>query len=324
MRFRNAITLSLVVAFFAGTSAAHANSYFSINQGARVLERCNKDPLDNIQAEGRVHWYAKCHPDLLRADMEAIEGAPPPDFLSSYYDFMGFKLNAEGKWVRKAERVFYPLFERAELDAWHAPTQITEGTSPEQDVFCRIQIPEGYKFSLSCRSSCYTPSMRLEFPEGALAIKAAFDARTPKTIVLAEDSTLEEIKTASIDVFGYVVSRVEQEHDILTFETASGGRLEVTTNHPLLDAAGYVREAGTFGVGDALIRADSSPDEIVNITPWKYYGKVYNIAPDSVTKLGNVVIAEGFLSGSELFQNEWKTMLDSQLLRANIPAEALE
>jgi hypothetical protein len=319
MLFRKSIAIPLVVAFIASASVAYADNYSSVFQGVRLLQRCDSDMLSDSDGIGRVHWYANCYPDRVKADMEAVLGEAiggSTQALEIYYDFMGFHRNAAGEWVPKGVHVFYPLFEREPFDSWHAPTEALPQVC--------IAIPAGYRFTMSCRSSCYTPSMRLAFPEGDIAIKTASDAKTPKVTVLADDSTLDDIKTASVDVFGYVTSKVEQEHEILTFETASGGLLEVTTNHPLLDGGGYLREARTFGVGDALVRADNSLDEIVKVTPWKYFGKVYNIAPNSETKLGNVVIAEGFLSGSELYQNEWKNMLDSQLLRANIPAEALE
>ncbi|MFE8602494.1 hypothetical protein [Archangium violaceum] len=62
--------------------------------------------------------------------------------------------------------------------------------------------------------------------------------------------------------------------------------------------------AQTLKVGDALLKADGTQDPIVDIQRTQYFGKVYNLRPDSSARISNVLVAKGYLVGSSLFQND--------------------
>lgn len=293
--------------------------YRSALTGIKYFQRCDYDPLSNEEAIGRVYWYLQCYPARLKIDMENLQGEAlePQTAVEDYFAFLNFEQDASGSWVPKGTRVMYPIFDNGTETAdgiWKAPT--------DKSAPC-VAIPSGYLWRYTCRSSCYKPEMSLWFGEGDVAIKEAYDRGIDKVVVLDETATLDHPTFATVPVYSYTASDRDKQHDILSITTESGGNLKVTTNHPLIDELGYVREAETFTIGDALIRESGALDPIVNIEHEDYFGKVYNLMPNTESKLGNVVIAEGFLSGSEWYQNEASDLLNSKLLRANIPEDIL-
>jgi hypothetical protein len=103
--------------------------------------------------------------------------------------------------------------------------------------------------------------------------------------------------------------------------SAAGGlpcELRITPNHPLLSNDGNVRQASEFKVGDLLVRADGTSDQIVSIEKEKYFGKVYNLDPNSKSLLGKLILAEGYVNGSSYYQNQELSKLNRILLRENL------
>jgi hypothetical protein len=144
MSLRKSLVFSLDVASIASTSAAQPGGYSASLQAASpVLGRCSLDPLSEAEIVGRVHWYATCYPDRVKADMEAIwgESIDRRTAIELYYDFMSFKRGSACEWAPSAGR-FYPLFERNPGEVWRAPTDANATCAP---------IPEGYRFTMTCR-----------------------------------------------------------------------------------------------------------------------------------------------------------------------------
>jgi hypothetical protein len=171
-----------------------------------------------------------------------------------------------------------------------------------------------------CSSGCYRADQRLlTAADGKYQpILAAKEANTPTIAVLSRASTLEAPLYVNAKVGRYVASVEDDKETLLTFSTASGARLTVTTNHPLVDGAGFMREASSFKVGEPLVRVDGARDPIVGIGKENFFGKVYNVAPISAAPEDNLVVSEGLINGSHNYQTVLRAQLNRQILRSNL------
>ena len=174
-----------------------------------------------------------------------------------------------------------------------------------------------------CMAGCYTPAQTLLFREGAVPIERALTQNLTELITLAPDATADSMSFFTNKVGMYLVDKVPAEQEILTFHTESGGELKVTLEHPLLSEDGTVRSARQFQPGESLLREDGSRDVITRIEKDKWVGKAYNLQPITTDKVSNVLVAQGFLNGSLRYQNEWIEDVNRQLLRKNIPEDAI-
>lgn len=171
-----------------------------------------------------------------------------------------------------------------------------------------------------CTSGCYKPEQRLltnvsgEYRE----IAEAADAGLQDIAILSRASTLESPQYVQSPVGYFIKSDQDKVESILHFRTASGLKLAVTLNHPLLDGDGVMREAGTLKVGESLVQASGEKDPIVSIEHEEYYGKVHNVAPRSDKIEDNMVVSEGLINGSHLFQTKLLRDLNHRVLRSRL------
>ncbi|PNQ53959.1 cell surface protein, partial [Vibrio agarivorans] len=176
-----------------------------------------------------------------------------------------------------------------------------------------------------CVASCYTPDQKILFVDGEHEIYDAFTKKLTNIIALSDSSSLDNISYQVKGVEAYSESIIETVHNIRVFNTVNGGQLKVTDNHPLLLSTGYMQTAENIKVGDSLISKDGSFDEIINIEDVKFTGKVYNVMPDTSDKStnGQIVVAQGFLSGSMYYQNDGADLTGRLLLRSQVPSDLL-
>jgi len=170
-----------------------------------------------------------------------------------------------------------------------------------------------------CTASCYTPEQEILFPEGFFEIKQAKEQVFPDVMALRDASTFSNLKLASYPVESYTEEVRPTWHDILRFKMKSGGSLSVTTNHPVVDEDGAVKTADKFKVGESLIHYLSGLDPIVTIKQERYWGKVYNLAPNTKLPMSNILVAQGYLNGSSYFQNDGIDLQNRKLLRRTVP-----
>ena len=257
-----------------------------------IAKRCSMDSLNPQQAIGRDKWAAKCGHITPRA----------ADFYM--YDDLG-KVRARPK---------YPsFFNPKNFNDWFkAPTS--------ENGSCDIKH---YKEMMFCVSSCYTPDQKILFVDGEHEIYDALTKKLTNIVALSDNANLDNISYQVKDVEAYSESIVETVHNIRVFNTANGGQLKVTDNHPLLVSTGYMLTAENIKVGDSLISKDGSFDEIINIEDVKFTGKVYNVMPDTSDKStnGQIVVAQGFLSGSMYYQNDGADLTGRLLLRGQVPSD---
>jgi len=288
-----------------------------------IRNRCEEDNLGAPQAVGRIMWLARCERGFIIREVSRVTAGDYSGEDAVVYFLQEYGIVKEGgryvaKDVETGKRQFYPLVA--------SPTASEAWTGPVEEVAdCAgaRSIPANYIWISDCLSSCYKPSMRLSFEGQSKGIRQALDEGAAVVDVLADDSTLEQPVSMAMPVDYFVASFKDTWHDIVTLRMLSGGVLEVTANHPLVDERGAIREAGTFAMGEALIRHNGELDPIVDIAFARWYGKVYNIQPLSQETLENIVIAEGYLSGSSWYQNDGGSERSRVLFRANIPDSAL-
>ena len=261
-----------------------------------LQQRCAEDSLTVEQAEGRIDWAIECK-HLPAAQRH---------HLMHFHDFDELK-----------GRPLYPT--------WAMP----DGSNPhnfkapfQKNAPC-MEIPANYELHGFCTSSCYTPEQRILFSEGYKPILHAKEQKLETVIGLDESSSMGDIRLKSLQVRSYVEEIRETNMEIIIFLTADGGELKVTDNHPLVDGNGEMREAKTFDVGDKLVRVTGETVAITNIKTINYFGKVYNLDPKSEGIEENLLVAEGFITGSARYQAIDLQDLNRAVLRSNIPSELL-
>lgn len=252
-----------------------------------MKSRCSEDSLEPGQAVERTEWAARC--GHITADERH------------------YSLNEGGQ---PRSRPLYPLYGTEDMGSlWRAP--ITRGAP--------CNVPGGMQVIAFCTASCYTGDQTVLFPEGFVEIETAKKEVLPDVMVLRDASTFDNLKFISYPVESYTEEVRPSWQDVLHFNMKSGGSLKVTTNHPIMDENGVVKTADKFKVGESLVHYLHGLDPIERIEKRGYFGKVYNLAPNTRLPLSNIVVAQGYLNGSSYFQNEGEAEQNRMLLRRQLP-----
>ncbi len=181
----------------------------------------------------------------------------------------------------------------------------------------------GFYVNGFCTSSCYLPEEKISFQGGTEGILDAMNELRTGVTTLTPKSTLGHIQTHTDDVASYTHDLRDATQVIFTITTRSGGQLRVTDKHPVLEGNGRIVQASTIKVGNHLLKADGTPDEVVSVTKADYFGKVYNLKPVSTNRVANILIAQGFLVGSSRFQNDDVDMINRILLTHGMPRDVI-
>ncbi len=187
------------------------------------------------------------------------------------------------------------------------------------------QPATGYDFYINgyCEASCYTPEQKVLFSDGYQAMVDATASLREDLVTLAPDSTLDDIKLQVGRTYSFTEEIRDTNHPIVELTTASGGQVRVTVEHPVINGQGRIVAAQTLKVGDELVKADGTRDPIVEINRTFHYGKVYNLRPDATELVSHVLVAEGYLMGSSLFQNDEVGYMNRTLLFRHTPANLI-
>ncbi|OCQ20777.1 cell surface protein [Pseudoalteromonas luteoviolacea] len=286
------LVLSACATFFASMYAVAAVDPVIVKQ------RCENDSLAPAPARGRTDWALECRIITPRT-----------------HDFY-----VNDDYGNPKARPQYPSFTKTNdyTSFWIAPTSKTAGCS----------VRSGYSATITCTASCYTPDQKLLFAEGELTIYDAFTRKVSKIVTLDDDASLDNITYTVRNVHAYSESVVDVLHEILVIKTKNGGSLKVTPNHPLIISNGQMKNAEDIQIGESLIAENGDFDEITSIEEIEFYGKVYNVEPNSngeheVILNGQIVVAQGFLSGSMYYQNTGFGYVDKYVLRDNIPDDLI-
>ena len=214
--------------------------------------------------------------------------------------------------ARKRMRPLYPTFgSQADINAANN-VQLFPSTNPND---CTMYLNAArtlvaphptyrYYVNAFCESSCYAPDQELLFPDGETAIVDAVAAMKPRVMTLTPDSSLESFSLQSSPTHSYTAEFRDTKHPIVELTMESGGKLRVTTEHPMINSEGRLVQAQTLKVGDELVKKDGTFDTIVSAIKTEHFGKVYNLRPETDDRISNILVAEGYLVGSSLFQND--------------------
>lgn len=227
---------------------------------------------------------------------------------SQFFDAWGF-YRWERAIGRKKLRPEYPTFgdegniySLTNDQLWPHPTNPNDCTlyrTPSGTDPSPIFFVNGF-----CTASCYAPDQELLFPDGKSRIVDAVAQMKPEVITLTADSSLESFSLQTSPTHSYTAEVRDSTHKILEFTMASGGKLRVTTEHPMINGEGRLVQAQTLKVGDQMIRQDGAFDAIVSVVQTQHVGKVYNLQPDTAERTSHIMVAQGYLVGSSRFQND--------------------
>jgi hypothetical protein len=208
-------------------------------------------------------------------------------------------------------RQLFPLTSLADCNLYTTPTG---GVAAVTNTY----YVNGY-----CEASCYGPDEQVLFSNGPVAIVDAVKALREDLMTLKSDSTLDNVKLQQGRTYSYTVETRDSEHTLYVIKTQSGGQLRVTNEHPIIQGEGRMVQAQTLKVGDDLVKADGTPDQIVSVEKASHFGKVYNLRPVSSDLVSNVLVAQGFLVGSSNFQNDDVNYINRIILYRGTPSALL-
>lgn len=295
-----------------------------IRRQGRVDDRCLQNPnkpdpggSDSIPASSslaaqRVDWATivceHIHPKLKKK-------------FTHYYDAIEDKVlpYPHGK-------MLFPSF--AEDDSRKAPgSQIYKVWKPDTRT-CSRSVPgrnEPAIWYTICQQGCYPSGQSVKFDKGRYLDIADAVANDAKYVtVIDRNSSIENPRFRQLEVSSYTADRNEAEQELIEFVTDSGKSIEVTPNHFLVVGDGRVVEAQLIKEGSSLLNQFGKPEKIVSIRENKdYFGRTYNVSPKSHDPLDNIVVAQGFLSGSHRYQSGTISSLNRKLGHNTIPADLL-
>ncbi len=315
--------------------------------------RCANAPgVTQPQAAGRYAWANFCRNNP-RTDATNLTLLPASAYLTqasiNYY-------NADTNATEKAN-LFPTYFDAVIGGSWDVPDTAywfespggnclaqptTNATRPGAeanliDTQCPLQAPsqlirqyDCYALPTSafniglCVAGCYTDDTALSFADGPSGIKAAAEAGKLDLVTLTPTATLDNLDYTANKVERYVTDSQQAWQSIYTITMQSGGQLRVTSEHPLLDHTGVIRQAHALRVGDQLVRASGKPDPIARIESAKVFTKVYNVKPVTTDYVSNIVVAGGYLNGSLRYQNEFLSSINALILRRSLEAQATQ
>lgn len=254
-------------------AAAVFAACFSSTALAQLSTRCFQDDqlVTSELARGRNAWARRC--GLITATREAY-------------------LNVENEYQVFTNGCYaYPAVPAGSSCTFHVPA--TEASA------C---VPNLAKLG-TCVAGCTTPTQKVQFAGRMLPVPEAYEQGMSTVSALTKDAEPGLLSFGEQTIRSYVAG--ETQEDIFALETQEGRRLEVTAEHPMVLEDGTMVKARTLKAGDALMGADGTSLHLNSVTVFNFKGTVWNVRPESREKIENVMNAEGFLTGSVRFQNEW-------------------
>lgn len=182
-----------------------------------------------------------------------------------------------------------------------------------------LLVSAAFSASSSQATMCYSAQQKLQFADASLEIGQAYASKKGNLMALAADATLNNIQFQVHTKVTYSRSTHDVQ-PVMTLSTASGSRVRVTPDHPVVLSDGRIQEAMVLTLGDALLKATGEADAITHIELKLSHEPVFNLMPvaeDSATPLKpieHIVVAEGFLMGSSYFQDQGQVLLGSPIL----------
>jgi PKD repeat protein len=279
--------------------------------------RCSQDSLDNTHASGRYKWMLKCK-DKVPVIKEFLD-----KFDDVHVDSNGKENEKYGFGIGANGRVLYPTFmNRQGRNKQHQTCEQPWVAPTNPDASCNV--PSTVYVAAVCLSSCATPEQNIMVEDDAtkslvyMTFGEAWQKKIAFVATLQSESQMSSKDVIHTKVDQWVTELIDTDHEVLEFRMKSGGQLRVTPNHPLLGSDAILRLSSDFKVGDKLVKLGGETDEIVSITSSNYFGKVYNVFVKSAAVHKNIVVTNGYLNGTAMFQNEGAEFVNIQLFKGKL------
>jgi hypothetical protein len=171
-------------------------------------------------------------------------------------------------------------------------------------------------------AGCYTPDQRVMFSGVYIPIVEAA-RRNVATLTTPNDSWTfaDGVMSVTEEPIGsYVVG--DEFRDVIAIETQNGKRITVTDKHPMVNDGGEIIPATAVAPGHTVLMTVDGPSTVVGVRQLPYRGQVWNVEPVTTRTMGNILFAEGFVTGSVRYQNEWAEDATRLSLRERLDASA--
>lgn len=174
-----------------------------------------------------------------------------------------------------------------------------------------------------CVFACYPFEERVHFSGGYEAIGEAYDKQRMSLLTMQAESSLSRPEYVHLPVKAYSRSHVEASERIKIISTKGRKKIRITLDHPVLLSTGQMVEAKAIKVGDYLVDMNGRPDEVRSVIEQDYFGRVYNVAPDSGHPKENILLAEGLLMGSASYQylEKFQSLMYRRLFRETLDVD---
>ena len=223
-------------------------------------------------------------------------------------EILADKATGRHKWavrcrvVDPKQKAMLDFFVEQGLFASFTRTDGSGGLAPfHQDAPCNP--PGTWRLVGSFPLGCFAHSTRLLFGDVWRTIPDAVNSSQSKLTALDTNSTLFNQKLR-MDVEVQSYTHGLEKYPVITVSVINGKKITVTKNHPMIGGHGEIIPAQEL-VANAFVLTLDGPQRIVGIEEHYPDEEVWNIRPTSSDPLNNVLIAEGFFTGSIRFQNEW-------------------
>jgi hypothetical protein len=177
------------------------------------------------------------------------------------------------------------------------------GCSPYVPVAATDACVIGLTILGFCKAGCYTPEQKVLFNGAYSGVQHAYESHATTVTALNAGSTLRDMSFAEQPIQTYVAG--DTTEDIFVLKDRRGDTVKVTSEHPMVLADGTIVKAKTLRKGDRLAKADGTTARLTEVKTFSFTGTVWNVEPASHDKTENILVGQGFLTGSVRFQNEW-------------------
>jgi hypothetical protein len=205
-------------------------------------------------------------------------------------------------------------------DRWYATTA---GGISSLSFMGMWNLPPNVAVIALCEAGCYTPEQEIRVGESFVSVAAAQKSGRRTLTTLAPNATMDALEYMKNTIGRWTMDIAPANQTIITLRMKSGGEMRVTTEHPLVTSEGVMKRAEDLIVGESLVREDGSPDPVVSMAKTTEFTKVYNLRPTTTDLTSNILVAQGYLTGSVRYQNEWVKYLNRVLLRHTILPTAI-
>jgi len=238
---------------------------------AQLTARCSEDALGVADAQGRNGWAYNC----------GLITQAARDFYNLDADYVVFTVGCGHAGCSP----FIPV------------------TPTDSCLVPGVPSPPGPTILGFCKAGCYTPEQKVLFNGTYSGVQHAYETHKTTVTGLTAGSSLRDLSFAEQPIQTYVAGSTTE--DIFVLKDRRGDTVKVTSEHPMVLEDGTVVKARSLQKGDQLAKADGTMSRLVEIKTFSFTGTVWNVEPASHDKAENILVGQGFLTGSVRFQNEW-------------------